>query len=76
MDGLPITRKVLAFAVNLRINPAIPAGRIRKEKGDYKVFSKQVREKRFANCLFNNAGVRDRSESICEGNYIPSCLLI
>jgi HTH-type transcriptional regulator/antitoxin HigA len=39
MEETPTTRTVLAFAANLRINPAIPAGRIRKEKGDYKIFS-------------------------------------
>ncbi len=35
----PSTRKVLEFAARLRINPAIPAGRIRKEKRDYKIFA-------------------------------------
>jgi HTH-type transcriptional regulator/antitoxin HigA len=32
-------RKVLEFASRLRINPAIPAGRIRKELRDYKLFA-------------------------------------
>lgn len=36
----PSTRKILDFAARLRINPAIPAGRIRKEKRDYKLFTK------------------------------------
>ncbi len=42
MEGTPTTRKVLALAASLRITPAIPAGRIRKEKGDYKLFSKLI----------------------------------
>jgi HTH-type transcriptional regulator/antitoxin HigA len=46
MEATPTTRKVLAFAANLRINPAIPAGRIRKEKGDYKVFSGLIGNKK------------------------------
>lgn len=35
----PSTRKVLEFSARLRINPAIAAGRIRKEKNDYKIFA-------------------------------------
>jgi HTH-type transcriptional regulator / antitoxin HigA len=46
MEGTPTTRKVLAFAANLRVSPAIPAGRIRKEKGDYKVFSGLIGNKK------------------------------
>jgi HTH-type transcriptional regulator/antitoxin HigA len=46
MEGTPTARKVLAFAANLRISPAIPAGRIRKEKGDYKVFSGLIGNKK------------------------------
>ena len=38
----PSADRITAFAASLRINPAIPAGRIRKEKGDYKLFSKLV----------------------------------
>jgi HTH-type transcriptional regulator/antitoxin HigA len=52
MEGTPTTRKVLAFAANLRISPAIPAGRIRKEKGDYKVFSGLIGNKKVRK-LFN-----------------------
>ena len=52
MEGLPTTRKVLAFAANLRISPAIPAGRIRKEKGDYKIFSGLIGNKKVRK-LFN-----------------------
>lgn len=33
------TRDIRGFAASFRISPAIPAGRIRKESGDYKVFS-------------------------------------
>lgn len=39
MGRKPSTRKVLEFAARLRINPAIPAGRIRKERRDYKIFA-------------------------------------
>lgn len=42
MGRNPSADKIAAFAASLRINPAIPAGRIRKEKGDYKLFSKLV----------------------------------
>ena len=52
MEGLPTTRKVLTFAANLRISPAIPAGRIRKEKGDYKIFSGLIGNKKVRK-LFN-----------------------
>ncbi len=46
MEGTPTTRKVLAFAANQRISPAIPAGRIRKEKGDYKIFTGLIGNKK------------------------------
>lgn len=39
MERKPSTSKVLEFAARLRINPAIPAGRIRKEKRDYRIFA-------------------------------------
>jgi HTH-type transcriptional regulator/antitoxin HigA len=42
MGRNPSADKITAFAGSLRINPAIPAGRIRKEKKDYKLFSKLV----------------------------------
>jgi HTH-type transcriptional regulator/antitoxin HigA len=51
MEGTPKTRKVLAFAANLRISPAILAGRIRKEKGDYKVFSGLIGNKKVRKIL-------------------------
>lgn len=35
----PSTRAVLNLATSLRIHPAIPAGRIRKETGNYRLFS-------------------------------------
>jgi HTH-type transcriptional regulator/antitoxin HigA len=38
MEEAPSTCKVIAFASRLRISPAIPACRIRKEKGNYKIF--------------------------------------
>jgi HTH-type transcriptional regulator / antitoxin HigA len=34
----PSTRNILNLATSLRINPAIPAGRIRKETGNYRIF--------------------------------------
>ena len=46
MEATPTARKILAFAANLRINPAIPAGRIRKEKEDYKIFSGLIGNKK------------------------------
>jgi HTH-type transcriptional regulator/antitoxin HigA len=46
MGATPTARKLLAFAANLRINPAIPAGRIRKEKEDYKIFSSLIGNKK------------------------------
>lgn len=39
MERNPSTRKILDLAANLRISPAIPAGRIRKEKRNYRIFS-------------------------------------
>jgi len=49
MNGKTSVTRLCEFATSLRISPAIPAGRIRKEKGDYKLFSgllgnKQVRK--------------------------------
>lgn len=38
----PSARKIIDFALNLRISPAIPAGRIRKEQKNCRVFSKLV----------------------------------
>lgn len=35
----PSTRAVINLATSLRINPAIPAGRIRRETGNYRIFS-------------------------------------
>ncbi len=52
MEGTPTARKVLAFAANMRIDPAIPAGRIRKEKGDYKVFSGLIGNKKVRRLFF------------------------
>ena len=46
MEGTPTARKILDFAANMRISPAIPAGRIRKEKGDYSVFSGLIGNKK------------------------------
>jgi HTH-type transcriptional regulator/antitoxin HigA len=46
MEATPTARKILDFAANLRINPAIPAGRLRKEKGDYKIFSGLIGNKK------------------------------
>jgi HTH-type transcriptional regulator/antitoxin HigA len=39
MERNPSTRKIVDFAASLRISPAIPAGRIRKEKRNYRIFS-------------------------------------
>ena len=38
----PSEGKILSFARRHRIHPSIPAGRIRREKRDYKIFSKLV----------------------------------
>jgi HTH-type transcriptional regulator / antitoxin HigA len=46
MEGTPSAHKILDFAANLRINPAIPAGRIRREKRNYKVYSGLVGNKK------------------------------
>lgn len=48
-EGTPSARKILDFAARLRISPSIPAGRVCKESGNYKIFSdlignKQVRK--------------------------------
>lgn len=42
MGRKPSARKVVEFATRYRINPAIPAGRIRREKRDYKIFANLV----------------------------------
>jgi HTH-type transcriptional regulator/antitoxin HigA len=42
MDRNLSVRKILDFAADIRINPAIPAGRIRKERNDYRIFSRLV----------------------------------
>lgn len=42
LDRNPSERKVRDFAARLRITPAIPAGRIRRERRNYKLFSKLV----------------------------------
>ncbi|CAG0962300.1 ImmA/IrrE family metallo-endopeptidase [Geobacter sp.] len=42
MGRKPSARNVLSFATSLRINPAIPAGRVRKETRNYKVFKDLV----------------------------------
>jgi HTH-type transcriptional regulator/antitoxin HigA len=49
MSEAPSAGRLCEFAASYRINPAIPAGRIRKEKRNYKLFSglvgnKQVRK--------------------------------
>lgn len=44
-DGIPSARKILDFAAKLRISPAIPAGRIRKETGNYRIFSDLIGNK-------------------------------
>lgn len=38
LGSRPSTRNILNLATSLRINPAIPAGRIRKETGNYRIF--------------------------------------
>ncbi len=42
LDEKPSTSDIRSFAASLRINPAIPAGRIRKETGDYRIFKDLV----------------------------------
>jgi len=42
MGRTPSEGKILSFARRHRIHPSIPAGRIRREKRDYKIFSKLV----------------------------------
>lgn len=42
MGQRPSLRKVVDFAAGLRISPAIPAGRIRRESRNYRIFSKLV----------------------------------
>jgi HTH-type transcriptional regulator/antitoxin HigA len=49
MEDTPSARKILDFAANLRISPAIPAGRIRREKRNYKVYSGLVGNKKVRN---------------------------
>jgi HTH-type transcriptional regulator/antitoxin HigA len=46
MEDAPSARKILDFAANLRISPAIPAGRIRREKRNYKIYSGLVGNKK------------------------------
>ncbi len=38
----PTTKNILGFAAKHRLHPAIPAGRIRRERKNYKLFSKLV----------------------------------
>ena len=45
MSEAPSTGRLCEFATTYRINPAIPAGRIRKEKKNYKLFSELVGNK-------------------------------
>lgn len=45
MEKVASTRKVLDFAASLRISPAIPAGRIRKEKRNYRIFKDLIGSK-------------------------------
>jgi HTH-type transcriptional regulator / antitoxin HigA len=42
MGQNPSTRKIRDFADRLRISPAIPAGRVRREKRNYRIFSRLV----------------------------------
>jgi len=42
----PSSRAVLNFAASLRIHPAIPAGRIRRETADYRLFSDLIGNKK------------------------------
>ena len=42
MGQNPTLREILDFATSLRISPAIPAGRIRREAGNYRIFSRLV----------------------------------
>ena len=43
---------VITFARSLRISPSIPAGRIRRESGDYKAFNTLIGNKK-VRLLFN-----------------------
>lgn len=45
METTTASRKILDFASRLRIHPAIPAGRIRREKKNYKIFKDLVGQK-------------------------------
>jgi len=44
-EGTLSARKILDFAARLRISPSIPAGRIRKERGNYRIFSDLIGNK-------------------------------
>jgi HTH-type transcriptional regulator/antitoxin HigA len=43
---LPTLERILAFASSLRINSVIPAGRVRRETGNYKLFGKYVAQQK------------------------------
>ncbi len=43
---LPTAERIVAFASSLRINPVIPAGRVRRETGNYKLFGKYVAQQK------------------------------
>ncbi len=45
METVSSRRKILDFASHLRIHPAIPAGRIRRARGNYKIFNDLVGHK-------------------------------
>ena len=47
---------VFCFARRLRISPAIPAGRIRRETGDYRLFSQMVGSRRVRRTLCPKGG--------------------
>ncbi len=42
MGRTPSAQKIIDFSSSLRISPAIPAGRVRREQRNYKLFSKLV----------------------------------
>lgn len=42
LERRPSSRTLLNLATTLRINPAIPAGRIRKETGNYRIFDNLI----------------------------------
>lgn len=45
---------ILRFAGSLRLNPAIPAGRLRRESGDYKIFTRLVGSREVRKLFFND----------------------